>query len=200
MFFCLSYRKLTGQETGTDFRHQLFISIGLCSKSSSLLPIQSALYSCRMGQFMECRRGIGILGMKLLAVRKIDPVFYRTVKCLVTFVIRNRNSHAPRNGIHQFYWLYFILCYFQLGDSYNHIPIVNRIHSAKKLIPIIDLSTSFPKFLPADCLFLLPIIGIPIFNPAALAFPWFQFPSLLFDLCKCTPSVILISFLYGCQQ
>ena len=149
---------------------------------------------------MECRRGIGILGMKLLAVRKIDPVFYRTVKCLVTFVIRNRNSHAPRNGIHQFYWLYFILCYFQLGDSYNHIPIVNRIRSAKKLIPIIDLSTSFSKFLPANAFLLFPVIRIPKFYFCTLSFSCFQCPSLLFDLRKCTPSGILISFYHGCQQ
>ena len=149
---------------------------------------------------MECCRGISILGIKLLAIREIDSIFYWSVKCPGCLMIRNRNSHIPGYRIHQFYWLYFILSYLQLGNSYNHIPIVNRIRSAKKLIPIIDLSTSFPKFLPADCLFLLPIIGIPIFNPAALAFPWFQFPSLLFDLRKCTPSVILISFLYGCQQ
>ena len=173
MFFCLSDRKLTGQETGADLRHQFFISIGLCSKFSTLFPVQTMFCPCRMRQFMECCRGISILGIKLLAIREIDSIFYWSVKCPGCLMIRNRNSHIPGYGIDQFHWLYFILCYLQLGDSYNHIPIVNRIRSAKKLIPIIDLSTSFPKFLPADCLFLLPIIGIPEFYFGTLSLSCF---------------------------
>ena len=149
---------------------------------------------------MECCRGISILGIKLLAIREIDSIFYWSVKCPGCLMIRNRNSHIPGYRIHQFYWLYFILSYLQLGNSYNHIPIVNGIRTAIKLISVIDLSTNFSKFLPANAFLLFPVIRIPKFYFCTLSFSCFQCPSLLFDLRKCTPSGILISFYHGCQQ
>ena len=149
---------------------------------------------------MECCGGISILGIKLLTVRKIDSVFYRAVKCPFCLMVRNGNSHILGYGIHQFYRLYFILSYLQLRNSYNHIPIVNGIRTAIKLISVIDLSTNFPKFLPANTFLLFPVIRIPKFYFCTLSFSSFQCPSLLFDLRKCTPSGILISFYHGCQQ